>query len=81
MLREGEPPQLPGELEGGEDGVLRGQRDERGAGERAVRVDPRARVPQAVLLPGGHAHFTAASENGERKGFVVSVVKVRLSTW
>ena len=68
MLREGEPPQLPGELEGGEDGVLGRERDERGASQRAVRVDPRARVTEAVLLPGRHALFTAASGKIKWKG-------------
>ena len=62
MLYEREPPELPAELEGGEDGVLAGEGDERGGGEGAVRVDPRPRVPQAVLVPGDAALFTAASE-------------------
>ena len=62
MLYEGEPPELPAELEGGEDGVLAGEGDERGRGQRAVRVDARPGVPQAVLVPGDGALFTAASE-------------------
>ena len=62
MLHEGEPPELPAELEGGEDGVLAGEGDQRGRGQRAVRVDPRPRVPEAVLVPRDGALFTAASE-------------------
>ena len=62
MLDEGEPPQFPAELEGGEDGVLAGEGNQQGGGQRAVRVDPRPRVPEAVLVPRDGALFTAASE-------------------
>jgi len=37
-------------LEGGEDGVVTCERQPRGTGERAVRVDPLERVAQAVAL-------------------------------
>lgn len=61
MFHEAESPQFPGELEGREDGVLGGESDEAGGGERAVRVDPRSGVPQGVFLAGCHALVTAAS--------------------
>ena len=61
VLGEGEPPQLPGELECGEDGVLGGEGDERRGGQRAVRVDARPGVAQAVRRPGGHALVATAS--------------------
>ena len=69
MLHEGEPPELPAELEGGEDGVLAGEGDQRGRGQRAVRVDPRPRVPEAVLVPRDGALFTAASERDKEHEF------------
>ena len=62
MLDEGEPPEFPAELEGGEDGVLAGEGDERGTGQRPVRVDAGPGVPQAVLAPGHQALLTAAPE-------------------
>ncbi len=68
VLREGEPPQLPAQLEGGQDGVLGGEGDERGGGQGAVGVDPGPRVAEAVLGPRGHALFTAASGRKESAG-------------
>ena len=44
------PLEVVRESEGGEDGVLAGERDERRRGEGAVGVDPRQREPQRVLL-------------------------------
>ena len=43
--------EFPWKLEGSEDGVLAGQRDEGGGGQRPVSVDPPARVAQRVLRP------------------------------
>ena len=44
-LHLGETLELVGELESGEDGVLAGQRDQGGRGQRLVRVQPRHREP------------------------------------
>ena len=49
MLCEGEPPELPAELEGGEDGVLAGEGDEGGRGEGPVGVNTTSGVPETVL--------------------------------
>lgn len=61
VLERGEPPQLPAQLERGEDRVFAGERDERGRGECAVRVDARPRVPQRVLAPRAHALVAPAA--------------------
>ena len=53
MLNEEEPPELPAELEGGEDGVHAGEGDERARArpERAVRLD-------LVMRDVMHPHFS-----------------------
>jgi hypothetical protein len=44
MFHEAEPPQLPGQLEGREDGILGGEGDEGRARQGAIRVYPGAGV-------------------------------------
>jgi hypothetical protein len=46
MFHEAESSQLPGQLEGRQDGILGGERDEGRARQSAVRVDPGAGVSQ-----------------------------------
>ena len=51
VLVKGELFEFPWKLEGSEDRVLAGQRDEGGGGQRPVRVDPGPGVAEAVLQP------------------------------
>lgn len=61
LLGEGEVAKLPGELEGGEDGVVAGEGDERGASQGAVLVHAGERVTQGILLGLADALLTPAS--------------------
>ena len=61
MLHEGEPSELPAELEGGEDGVLAGEGYQGGRGEGSVGVNTTPRVSETVLTPGHRTLLTAAS--------------------
>lgn len=73
VFERGEAAQLPGELERCQDGVLGGERDERGRSERAVRVNARARVTQRVLAARAHALVAAAAHvvrHGQRRAAV-----------
>ena len=54
--------ELPAQAEGGEDGVLAGERDERRRGQRLVDVEAGARVAQAVHLRAGHALHAVAAD-------------------
>ena len=62
MFREGQPSQFPGKLEGSEDGVLAGEGDEGGGGERSVGVNTTPGVSEAVLTPRNRTLLTATSE-------------------
>lgn len=61
MLEKAESSQLPGQLEGREDGVLGGKCYQAGAGQRSIGIDAGPRMPQGVLLPGLDALITAAT--------------------
>lgn len=61
VLQAAEAPQLHAQLEAGQDGVLAGQGDERGAGQSLVGVDARPRVAEAVLRAAVHAVLAAAA--------------------
>lgn len=53
--------QLPAQPEGGEEGVLAGQRNQGGAWQRFVDIEARARVTQAVHVWAGHTLHTVTA--------------------
>lgn len=67
VLEEAESAELPRELEGGQDGIFAGQRDQGRTGQGTVGVDPGARVAQRVLLPRGDALVAPAPTSYERR--------------
>jgi len=61
VLEKAEPAQLPGQLEGREDGVLGGECYQTGTGQGPIGIDARSRVSEGVLLAGLDALITATS--------------------
>lgn len=60
VFKKAEPPQFPAQLEGREDGVLRGECYQRWTGQSPVSIDSTPRMPQRVLLSGCNAFFASA---------------------
>lgn len=70
MFRKEEAAEFPGELEGGEDGILGRQRDERRTGKGSVGVDSRTRMSQGILLSRVNTVIaaTSATSKSDAKG-------------
>lgn len=60
-LHAAQAPQLPRQLEGGQNGIVRAEGDERAGRKRAVGVDPRLRVAQRVRLARRYALIAPAT--------------------